>query len=314
MQWLQTLVGRLRGAGVGDITVRLDKGFFSQKIVRALEELGVSFVLKIPRHGWLSGYRGPWRYSAKGEAIFPGEKLWSATGSLWGARLLTIQTRKPVETEEGMLELDTYEVHHQADVLTNIPGIHAPTAWRRYNNGAVVEQRIEELAQLSAGKTAVDDLGGNALLWSLAAVETLHTLRQHFLSGSLADGPAEAAPPLAAPASREADYPWTQDLPAVASRRTRPPPPPHCAPGTEPRHPAPGARLSPAAAPHAMQVATVIVAPVSPAASRSPQVSSSQPCHDPQSLMPQLPRPFSTHSALAHAKNRPQRPPSQDPG
>ena len=49
-----------------------------------------------------------------------------------------------------------------------------------------MEQRTEELAQLSAGKTAVDDLGGNALLWSLAVVayQTLHTLRQHLLSGS----------------------------------------------------------------------------------------------------------------------------------
>ena len=50
----------------------------------------------------------------------------------------------------------------------------------------MVEQRIEELVQLSAGKTAVDDTGGNALLWSLAVVayQTLHTLRQQFLSGS----------------------------------------------------------------------------------------------------------------------------------
>ena len=185
MEWLQELVGRLRGAGVDDITVRLDKGFFSQKMVRTLEELDVSFLLKVPRHGWLSGCRGPWRHSRKGEAIFPGEELWTATGSLWGVRLLTIQTRKPAETE-GMLELDTYEVGRQADVLTNLPGIHALTAWRRYNDGAVVEQRIEELAQLSAGKTAVNDLGGNALLWNLAVVayQTLHTLRQHFLSGS----------------------------------------------------------------------------------------------------------------------------------
>ena len=67
-------------------------------------------------------------------------------------------------------------------MLTNIQGIHALTAWRRYNGGAVVEQRIEELAQLSAGKTAVDDLGGNALLWSLAVVG--YQARQHFLSGS----------------------------------------------------------------------------------------------------------------------------------
>ena len=55
-----------------------------------------------------------------------------------------------------------------------------------YNKGAVVEQRIEEIAQLSAGRTAVDDLDGNALLWSLAVVayQTLHTLREQCLSGS----------------------------------------------------------------------------------------------------------------------------------
>ena len=184
-EWLQALVGRLTSAGVGDITVRLDKGFFSQKIVRALEELGVSFLLKIPRHGWLEGCRGRWRRSEKGEAIFAGEELWTATGSLWDVRLLTIQTRKPVETR-GMLELDTYDVQLQADVLTNIEGIQALTAWRRYNDGAVVEQRIKELAQLSAGKTAVNHLGGNALLWSLTVVayQTLHMLRQNFLSGS----------------------------------------------------------------------------------------------------------------------------------
>ena len=55
-------------------------------------------------------------------------------------------------------------------MLTNIPAVHALTAWRRYIDGAVVEQRTRELAQLSADKTAVDDLGGNALLWSLAVV------------------------------------------------------------------------------------------------------------------------------------------------
>ena len=55
-----------------------------------------------------------------------------------------------------------------------------------YKAGAVVEHRIEELGQLSAGKTAVNDLGGNALLWGLSAVtyQTLHTLRRHFLTGS----------------------------------------------------------------------------------------------------------------------------------
>ena len=107
-------------------------------------------------------------------------------GLALGCPLLTIQTRKPLRTEEGTLDLDTYKVGLQADVLTNIPGIHALTTWRMYNAGAVVEHRIEELGQLSAGKTAVNDLGGDALLWGLSAVtyQTLHTLRRHFLTGS----------------------------------------------------------------------------------------------------------------------------------
>ena len=184
-EWIAELVARLRGAGVEDVTVRLDKGFFSRKMARTLEELGVSFLLKVPRHGWLRGHRSAWRFSAKGEAVFPGTELWTATGELWGARLLSLRTTRPLESE-GMLPLDTYDVVLQADVLTNIAGIHALTAWRLYNRGAVVERRIEELAQLSAGETAVDDTGGNALLWSLAVVahQTLHTLRENFLSGS----------------------------------------------------------------------------------------------------------------------------------
>ena len=184
-EWLEELVGRLRGAGVREITVRLDKGFFSRSMVRTLERLGVFFLLKVPRHRWLDARRGHWRFSAKGGAVFPGEDMWTATGRLWGARLLTVQTTRPID-EEGMLDVDTYEVLRQADVLTNIEGIHALTGWRLYNKGAVVEQRIEELVQLSAGRTAVDDLDGNALLWSLAVVayQTLHTLREQCLSGS----------------------------------------------------------------------------------------------------------------------------------
>ena len=186
-QWLEELVGRLKGAGVEEITVRLDKGFISKEMVKALQELDVFFLLKVPRYPWLEEHRKRWHHSKKGEDIFPeGEELWSASGTLWGARLLTIQTRKPLPIEEGMLDLDTYEVGLQADILTNIPEIHALTAWRRYNAGAVVEHRIEELGQLSAGRTAVDHIGGNKLLWGLSAVtyQTLHTLRRHVLSGS----------------------------------------------------------------------------------------------------------------------------------
>jgi len=176
-EWLELLVTRLRAAGVSDITVRLDKGFFSRSMVRALEDLGVRYLLKIPAHAWLRDHQGPWRRSAKSDKVFPSHELWTTSGTLWDARLLSIQTRKP---------LDTYETPLTAHVLTNIEGIHALTAWRRYNQGAVVEQRIEELTQLGLGHTAVDDLDGNALLWSLGmlAYQLLHTLRSTALSGS----------------------------------------------------------------------------------------------------------------------------------
>ena len=53
MEWLEELVGRLKGAGVGEITVRLDKGFISKEIVKSLQELDVFFLLKVPRYPWL---------------------------------------------------------------------------------------------------------------------------------------------------------------------------------------------------------------------------------------------------------------------
>lgn len=182
--WLTDLVARLRAAGVEDLTVRLDKGFFSRSIVRTLQSLDVHFLLKIPAHPWLRDHQAPWRRSTKGEHIFPGHELWTTSGTLWDARLLSIQTRRPLQGD-GILDLDTYEVPLSAHVLTNIEGIHALTAWRLYNKGAVVEQRIEELGQLALGHTAVDDLEGNALLWGLGvfAYQILHTLRSTALSG-----------------------------------------------------------------------------------------------------------------------------------
>lgn len=33
----------------------------------------MSFLLKVPRHRRLSRHRGSWRFSAKGEAVFPGD-------------------------------------------------------------------------------------------------------------------------------------------------------------------------------------------------------------------------------------------------
>ena len=66
--WLAGLVARLRGAGVRRITVRLDKGFFSKSIARRMEELGISYLLKVPRHAWLGGFRGAWETAARDEA------------------------------------------------------------------------------------------------------------------------------------------------------------------------------------------------------------------------------------------------------
>ena len=184
--WITDLVGRLRSVGVETITVRLDKGFFSRSMVRTLDNLDVRFLLKVPAHQWLANHQQPWRHSRKGKHIVPGHELWTTSGRMWGVRLLSLQTRRPLAGDDNTLELDTYEVLMSAHLLTNIEGIHALTAWRRYNRGAVVEQRIKELGQLGAGATAIDDLDGNALLWALGAIayQLLHTIRTTALSGA----------------------------------------------------------------------------------------------------------------------------------
>lgn len=182
-RWLVGLVARLRGAGVRDITVRLDKGFCSKSMVARMEALGVSYLLKVPRYAWLGGVRGSWETAADDEDR--GRELRTASGGLWGARLLSVERRRRIGPGEGELELGAWETTTLADVLTNIPDIGPAEAWRAYNAGAVVEQRIGELGQLSAGRTAVDDLGGNALLWGLAAIayQLLHILRANVLGG-----------------------------------------------------------------------------------------------------------------------------------
>lgn len=178
--WIARLVGQLRAAGVEQITVRLDKGFFSREMVEALSALGVGYALKAPNQKWLRRHLSPFRRSRKDPQI------WTASGTLYGARLLTLEKRREVGGAEGELALGSYEVEKTAHVLTNVEGIRALSAWRLYNRGALVEQRIEELGQLSLGQTAVDDLGGNHLLWALGALayQMLHTIRTTALSGS----------------------------------------------------------------------------------------------------------------------------------
>jgi hypothetical protein len=178
--WIRVLVGRLRSAGVEEITIRLDKGFFSRQMVEALESLGVSYVLKVPDHKWVRAHLSAFRRSTKDPA------LWTASGRLYGACLLSVEQRREIGGGEGELELQSNEVEKTAHMLTNVEGIPALSAWRLYNQGALVEQRIEELGQLSLGQTAVDDLGGNHLLWTLGALayQMLHTIRTTALSGN----------------------------------------------------------------------------------------------------------------------------------
>jgi hypothetical protein len=143
-EWITQIVDRLRQRGVETITVRLDKGFFSRAMAETLEALGVRYVLKVPEHRWALNLLSSWRNSEKDE------RIWTASGSLYGARLLSCEWRKHVRGMNGMmLALETYAVEKRAIVLTNDPGMHALTAWRTYNQGALVEQRIEELGQLS---------------------------------------------------------------------------------------------------------------------------------------------------------------------
>jgi len=179
-EWISDLVRRLRQVGVKDITVRLDKGFFSEEMVKTLEDLDVFFVLKVMNHHWVRRELGPFRQLEKDP------ELWTSTGEMYGARLLSVERRRVVDTaEEGALALETFEVDRVSHMLTNIPGIHALTAWRMYNDGTFVEQRIKELYQLGFGQTAVDDLGGNAILAGLGAVayQLLHVVRTTALTG-----------------------------------------------------------------------------------------------------------------------------------
>jgi hypothetical protein len=177
--WIEELVKRLRAAGVERITVRLDKGFFSKEMVSTLQRLGVDFVLKVPAYKAFRRLLGPLRQSKKDK------RLWTGSASLYGARLLAVEKRRELKSEDGELELGAVEVQKRAYVLTSFEGLRAISAWRLYNRGAVVESRIKELVQLGAGATAVDDLGGNALLWSMTglAYQIQHTVRTHGLTG-----------------------------------------------------------------------------------------------------------------------------------
>lgn len=176
---LPQTVAWLRAQGVKRITVRLDKGFFSRAMVELLQSLDVEFVLKMQEAKPLQRFKGPFERYLHDPRLMVSEGEWSEV------RMLCV--REWEDPKEGELALGHVVLKKQSTVLTNIPGIDAVQAWRRYNQGAVVEQRIEEFGQLGVGKTAVDDLGGNRLLWSMGglAYQLMHFLRTVGLPESL---------------------------------------------------------------------------------------------------------------------------------
>lgn len=170
-EWVEEVVKWLREQGVQRILVRLDKGYFRTSVIRKLVELKVDFVLKMQEANTLQRFKGPF------QTYEPDPRLQVSEGRRWGVRMLCV--RQCEEAPEGELPLGAIVLKQQSTIVTNIEGIDAVTAWRMYNQGALVEHRIEEVGQLGVGRTAVDDIGGNHLLWALGvlAYELVHYVR-----------------------------------------------------------------------------------------------------------------------------------------
>lgn len=176
-EWVEMLVAWLRAQGVERILVRLDKGFFKVAHIEKLLELEVDFVMKMQDSNTLQQYKGRF---VRAETD---PRLEVAEGRRWGVRMLSVrESEKP----EGELDLGHVVLKHQLTILTNLEGVHPLDAWRMYNQGALVEHRIEEMGQLGVGRTAVDDIGGNHLLWGLGALayQLLHLVRTTALGGN----------------------------------------------------------------------------------------------------------------------------------
>ena len=176
--WIETMVRRLRAAGVEQITVRLDKGFFSRHIAEALSVLRF---LRAQRARPEVAAAAPLALPAFAEGSHALDGLGRALRRAF-AHAREAARDRGCRRRAGTAKLGGREDGARADQRG---GHHGATAWRLYNQGALVEQRSEEMGQLSVGQTAVDDLGGNHLLWALGALayQMLHIIRTA-LSGS----------------------------------------------------------------------------------------------------------------------------------
>src|SRR5690606_29330807 len=120
VEWVQTLVARLRGAGAQEITLRLDKGFFSKEMVETLGVLVVRHVLKVLCSSCVRALLGCFRRSPRHTSSRA--TLLNSRTKLYGARLLSLERRRPVRADSGELALETFVVTRRAHVLTTIAG------------------------------------------------------------------------------------------------------------------------------------------------------------------------------------------------
>ena len=73
----------MEGVGVGEITVRFDKGLISREMVETLQELDVFFLLEVPRYHWLEELATSGTTPAKAKTSLQRDEFWSGTGSIW---------------------------------------------------------------------------------------------------------------------------------------------------------------------------------------------------------------------------------------
>src|SRR5690606_40783619 len=90
--------------------------FFSKEMVETLEALGVRYVLKVPDWPWVRARLGCFRRSARHTSSR--ETLWTTRTKLYGARLFSLERRRPLRADSGELALETYAVTRRAHVLT----------------------------------------------------------------------------------------------------------------------------------------------------------------------------------------------------
>lgn len=75
-----------------EITVPMDKGFPAKRTVRALQELGVRYVMKVPAGSHVVEALSSWWQSSRAEGIFEdAETVYMNSGRLWSDRLLAFK-------------------------------------------------------------------------------------------------------------------------------------------------------------------------------------------------------------------------------